>query len=1596
MSTSVRLQFAFAVSLLLTVSAYGVYQPVEITPEEDLICSGYINEPGTYTPTSSLYSLTNWQTNATHVTMVTDASWLSVPTEQNVPGGGTSRDITVSLNAEAYLLPPGFYTATIVFTHDLTNGDIPQIRHVLLHVKVRLCEAVDNCDLNWSTGGDAEWYGQIAESHDGDDAAQSGAIDNNQSTWLETTYYTPGTVTFWWKVSSEEAYAPLSFSINDVPADSISGETGWQQKTFTLNAADPAYQSSGAFVLRWTYAKNRAFALGSDCGWVDQVSFVPVDPLMVTPAVPLLYQECLPLVHTDLQCAEYTVSNTGVSGLLEWEVSCAEDWLTLEPNTGTLNASGDVLVNACFTAEAETLFPEANTATLMFRNTGTGYQVKRTVNLLLSETPPPAPSSPSPSDGATEVSPAATVLEWAGGLSGGCLSKYTVYFGESPEAMSPVYGPGLAASWPLPVLEENTTYFWRVTSENCCGTSVESPAWSFTTGFLNALVYFVPCGGGVNYAAVALQNLGFNVLTTDTAAEFETWLNDLSRNWEIVIVDAQGGPLGGTTLDALASYYLTREGRIIFSHSGLNAWPEQSHAFLGLAGIEYIDSYLESKNVYVWEAETMFTIPNILSSILLGTELCPEFGHYVRLRGDSRAVAGYTFTPEADSAAIVVSADERIVVNAFRPQTITGDVNNNGIADMVELYENQIVVATPYGCDPDETAPELTLLGENPTTLECGSAYETPGVYAWDFCDGVLRNNITIDTSALNAKLPGTYTVYYSVTDAAGNTSAILQRTVEVVDTTAPQISLLGGGLTVLECGYGYETPGVFAWDECDGIITDDVVIDTSQLDNHTVGVYRVYYHVTDGTGNSSEVLERMVGVVDAEAPVISVLGDNPMTIECGGAYAEAGATATDTCDGDLTAALVTDSSGVNTALPGEYEVTYGVADGAGNTAEGTRTVTVNDSTPPVLTLGVFPPEQYAADGFLVRECSHPFTEPDSFSALDVCYGDLGGLQTELTPGTPGVTAWAWQLDDSRTPMRQDGEPVTFSYDTFTGKSGDYLLIYIAVDTDGNFYPPLDEEGLPPIFDLAGNPDFLDDGGALTVDFARLVRIEDTTVPVLTLTGDNPLTLECAAEYLSPGASAVDACDGDISGSITIDTSALNMNDAGTYPVIYSVTDLAGNTTSTTRMVAVGDTTAPMITLQGEAEITLECGGTYVEPGATAMDACDGDITPDIVVGGDVVNMQSARTYILTYNVTDGAGNAAAQMIRIVRIIDTTVPVIELLGEAEVSVECGDAFIDPGATAADACDGDLTAEIAVSGDEVDTNTVGTYVISYDVTDGERHAAAPVTRTVTVADTTEPLITLLGESRVTVECMDTYIDAGATAADHCDGDLTAEIAVVGDTVDTATVGEYTVTYDVTDGEGNTALTVTRTVDVVNTVIPVITLPAAYVPIECADFDQVFASVLSAFDVAAANPCGDVTEQLRVRRIRVTYPRRGDEMTYTVASLNQELIQAGKIPEFEGSYTGTIEETVRVFQYYFIFKPAIYEVTYGLEDSDAEEVTQIIRIDDECRGPLGCYSCDSCASQRPLPEKLLDWKRTLSDWLLVGVSMLVLGVYAKSGK
>ncbi len=128
--------------------------------------------------------------------------------------------------------------------------------------------ALGNSGLFWTSGGDAPWVVDSSIVQSGTGAMRSGSIVDNQSSTLTTTVRGPGTLSFYWRVSSEADYDKLYFFVDGVKQmGAISGEVAWVQVTRSIPA--------GLHELTWQYHKDGATSSGSDAGWVDSVVMQP-------------------------------------------------------------------------------------------------------------------------------------------------------------------------------------------------------------------------------------------------------------------------------------------------------------------------------------------------------------------------------------------------------------------------------------------------------------------------------------------------------------------------------------------------------------------------------------------------------------------------------------------------------------------------------------------------------------------------------------------------------------------------------------------------------------------------------------------------------------------------------------------------------------------------------------------------------------------------------------------------------------------------------------------------------------------------------------------------------------------------------------------------------------------------------------------------------------------------------------------------------------------------------------------------------------------------------------------------------------------------
>ncbi len=753
----------------------------------------------------------------------------------------------------------------------------------------------------------------------------------------------------------------------------------------------------------------------------------------------------------------------------------------------------------------------------------------------------------------------------------------------------------------------------------------------------------------------------------------------------------------------------------------------------------------------------------------------------------------------------------------------------------------------------DTVNPVITVCASNQqisTGAGCLAAVPdfTGGVTATDNCSDPGSLVITQLPAAGTEVGPGDHTVTITVRDEADNTAACTA-TLTVVDSTNPQIiscasdqsAEVDGSCQVAVPNF---TAEVVAADNCTDAGALVITQDPSAGATVDAGVHTVTITVEDEAGNSA-TCQALFTAEDVTAPVITTCAPNQSAItdaNCQAAVPDftAGVVASDNCTAPASLVITQSPAAGTLRGPGTYTVTITARDEANNPTTCVATFTVTDETDPVITSCA--PNQTAYVGVDCQAAVPDFTA--NVVATDNCTlpenlvitqsppaGNIRGVGSYTVTITVADGAGNTATCTATLTVEDNTDPTPAVYPIACNLSGagDYSLTnddlnLLAGTTTDNCGMDLSlTTAAPDTFDCADvgvNTVTLTlwDIHGNSVDASVSVTINDVTPPLITLNGGNPMSHTEGQPFTDPGTTAVDNCD--VTVAVTVGGDVINeTTPAGTYTITYDAVDSVGNPAAqVTRTVEVTDAPIPVLTVLGDDPVTLECPEVYADAGATAVEGDDplADITAYIVttipaglLAGEVGD------YIVTYEVTSPAYGTSASGQRTVHIEDNSTPVITLTGEAALTVECGTAYTDAGATAADACDGTLTPDATGT---VNTSVPGEYSITYTVSDGAGNAATPVIRTVTVADTLPPVITLLGDDPVQLDVGEAYIDAGATAADDCDGDLTTEIVVV-NPVDTNTVGAYLVTYNVTDGEGNVAEEVTRLVKV-GTVIDVV--------------------------------------------------------------------------------------------------------------------------------------------------------------------------------
>ena len=479
------------------------------------------------------------------------------------------------------------------------------------------------------------------------------------------------------------------------------------------------------------------------------------------------------------------------------------------------------------------------------------------------------------------------------------------------------------------------------------------------------------------------------------------------------------------------------------------------------------------------------------------------------------------------------------------------------------------------------------------------------------------------------------------------------------------------------------------------------------------------------------------------EVPSISA-SDKTLTV--GDTFdAKKDVTAKDTEDGDLTGKIEVVKDDVDTTKPGTYEVVYKVTDSKGASKKKTIKVTVN---PKMEALNEVPS---------ISASDKTLTVGDTFDAKK----DVTAKDTE-----------DGDLTDKIEVVKNDVD---------TTKPGTYEVTYKVTDSKGA-------------------------SKKKTVYVTVNPKMEEINwIPVISAS-DRALTVGDVFNVMD-GVSASDHEDGDITGSVVVESSNVDTNTVGSYQVTYRVTDSQGASSTKTITVIVNPKMEEInwMPVISASDKVLTVGDVFnVMDGVSASDHEDGDVTGSVVVESSNVDTNTVGSYQVTYRVTDSQGASSTKTITVI-----VNPKMEALNEVPVInavdkiLTVGDTFdVKKDATASDAEDGNLTDKIEVIRNEVDTGKAGTYEVTYKVTDSQ---GASSTKTILV--TVNPKIESLNEvptikaedKTITVE--DKFdVKKDVTATDKEDGDLTDKIEVVKNDVDTTKPGTYEVVYKVTDSKG----------------------------------------------------------------------------------------------------------------------------------------------------------------------------------------------------
>lgn len=221
----------------------------------------------------------------------------------------------------------GYATKRVDIFIDASNTTF---NFVLYDADIEDFESGNFSSFAWNLTGSAAWTITSSEQQEGVYSAKSGDITDDQESSLaiEIMVQEAGDLSFYKKVSSESSYDFLEFYIDGTKQDSWSGSIDWSLESYPL--------TTGSHTLTWKYVKDGYVSNGSDCGWIDYITF----PKLVPPDLnfsPDTLESFMDVSAVQTETIQLTNSGNGsVDYSLDVEDAPSNTWISLSANSGTI------------------------------------------------------------------------------------------------------------------------------------------------------------------------------------------------------------------------------------------------------------------------------------------------------------------------------------------------------------------------------------------------------------------------------------------------------------------------------------------------------------------------------------------------------------------------------------------------------------------------------------------------------------------------------------------------------------------------------------------------------------------------------------------------------------------------------------------------------------------------------------------------------------------------------------------------------------------------------------------------------------------------------------------------------------------------------------------------------------------------------------------------------------------------------------------------------------------------------------------------------------------------------------------------------------